>query len=390
MQLGERRASRDAPERGPGASSGASGPTWNAPRSAAAAASACASPRAWTMASGRSGPTCGADGRDAREPDGVVDRVVLARGGCRRAPVTARPTARQSIRVTQPGRSGAHRHDHRRGRQVLAGLLQQVLRAAEPGDHRRRSARRRRRSRAPRPRPRGPRPRRRPGRPARAAAPASASVTSCRRGSRAAPVRQSIASRTSTALPAVVAQHLVHVGDQRDGRQPGAAGHVDERARERLRVLARGHERARAGLDVHAPARRAPRRASWTGSRRRSAGSTRPCRWRRARAYSRRSAGARSAVWPTIAQPASRTTRRSTSSAGVRRVAGDRVELVQRAAGVAEPAAGDHRHRAAAGGEDRGEDQRHLVAHAAGRVLVDHRPVEVPVQHGAGVAHRRA
>ncbi len=34
-------------------------------------------------------------------------------------------------------------------------------------------------------------------------------------------------------------------------------------------------------------------------------------------AYSRRSAGARSAVWPTIAQPASRTTRRMTSSAGV-------------------------------------------------------------------------
>ena len=96
-------------------------------------------------------------------------------------------------------------------------------------------------------------------------------------------------------------------------------------------------------------------------------------------AYRRRSAGARSAVWPTIAQPASRTTRWITSVAGTRRVAGDAVELVQRPAGVAEAAAGDHRHRRAARGEDRGEHQRHLVADAAGRVLVEHGLVEVPV-----------
>ena len=74
---------------------------------------------------------------------------------------------------------------------------------------------------------------------------------------------------------------------------------------------------------------------------------------------------------------------------GRRRVAGDRVELVQRPAGVAEAAAADHRHRDAAGGEDRREHQAHLVPHAAGRVLVDHGLVEVPVQDAAAVAHRR-
>ena len=38
---------------------------------------------------------------------------------------------------------------------------------------------------------------------------------------------------------------------------------------------------------------------------------------------------------------------------GLRDVAGDGVELVERAAGVAEAAAGDHRHEAAAGGDRR-------------------------------------
>ena len=51
--------------------------------------------------------------------------------------------------------------------------------------------------------------------------------------------------------------------------------------------------------------------------------------------------------------------------------AGDRLELVERAAGVAEAAARHHRHRDAARGDRRRERDRDLVADAAGRVLVD-------------------
>ena len=47
------------------------------------------------------------------------------------------------------------------------------------------------------------------------------------------------------------AEHLVHVGQQRDGRQPGGDRDVHERPRERARVVVVGHERAVAVLDVH-------------------------------------------------------------------------------------------------------------------------------------------
>ncbi len=56
--------------------------------------------------------------------------------------------------------------------------------------------------------------------------------------------------------------------------------------------------------------------------------------------------------------------------------AGDRLELVERAAGVAQPAAGQLRHGDAAGGDQRRERQRDLVADAAGGVLVGGRPAE--------------
>ena len=85
-----------------------------------------------------------------------------------------------------------------------------------------------------------------------------------------------------------------------------------------------------------------------------------------------------SAVWPMMAQPTSRDDAAEGLGVGLGRVAGDGVELVERAAGVAEAAAGDHRHEGAAGGERRGEHEADVVADAAGRVLVDHRPGEVP------------
>src|SRR2546422_6077600 len=49
------------------------------------------------------------------------------------------------------------------------------------------------------------------------------------------------------------------------------------------------------------------------------------------------------------------------------------LELVEGAAGVAQPAARHHRHGHAARRHERREHQRHLVADAAGRVLVDAR-----------------
>ena len=76
---------------------------------------------------------------------------------------------------------------------------------------------------------------------------------------------------------------------------------------------------------------------------------------------------------------------------GRREVAGDRLELVERAAGVAEAAAGDHRHRAAARGDHRREQQRDLVADAAGRVLVERgagQPGLRPVEDLARAHHR--
>src|SRR5581483_10713911 len=56
----------------------------------------------------------------------------------------------------------------------------------------------------------------------------------------------------------------------------------------------------------------------------------------------------------------------------LRAVARDRLELVERPAGVPEPAAAHLPERHPAGRDDRGDRQRRLVAHAAGRVLGDH------------------
>ena len=68
--------------------------------------------------------------------------------------------------------------------------------------------------------------------------------------------------------------------------------------------------------------------------------------------------------------------------------AGNRLELVERAAGVAQPASRHHRDRHAARREHRRQQQRRLVSHAAGGVLVHQRPLEaVPVEPVARVEH---
>ena len=78
------------------------------------------------------------------------------------------------------------------------------------------------------------------------------------------------------------------------------------------------------------------------------------------------------------------------SSSGERRApAGDRLQLVERAAGVPEPAPGQLRHRRAARRDERRERQGDLVADAAGGVLVDQRSPDVAErEHLAGVDHR--
>ena len=57
--------------------------------------------------------------------------------------------------------------------------------------------------------------------------------------------------------------------------------------------------------------------------------------------------------------------------------AGNRFELVERTAGMAERAARHHRHDDAGRRDERREDDRHLVADAAGRMFVDARTAEV-------------
>ena len=72
-----------------------------------------------------------------------------------------------------------------------------------------------------------------------------------------------------------------------------------------------------------------------------------------------------------IAMPTSRTCARNSSSVELDAEAGDRLELVERAAGVAEAAAAHLPERHAARRDDRPDRERRLVADAAGRVLVD-------------------
>src|SRR6185437_9201178 len=55
----------------------------------------------------------------------------------------------------------------------------------------------------------------------------------------------------------------------------------------------------------------------------------------------------------------------------------DGFELVERSAGVAERAAGHHRHRDADRGDERRENERHFITDAAGRMLVDARAPEM-------------
>ena len=76
-------------------------------------------------------------------------------------------------------------------------------------------------------------------------------------------------------------------------------------------------------------------------------------------------------------------------SAGNKRFeAGNGIELVERAAGDAQAAPGNHRHAEAEAREQRRERERDLVANAAGGMLVHERAFVLgKFQHIAGIAH---
>ena len=181
-------------------------------------------------------------------------------------------------------------------------------------------------------------------------------------------------------------ERLVHVGDQRPGRAAGPGRHLDQRAGELVRMRMRRHEGARPRLDVE------HQRIEPGGELlRQDRGGDQVDRFHRA-------GDVADAVEPAVGRgdvgglPDDRAADLGDDAAkrlGVRlrRVAGDRVELVERSAGMAEAAPRDHRHIGAAGRERRREHQADVVADAAGRVLVDDRPRQVPVEDRAAVAH---
>ena len=94
-------------------------------------------------------------------------------------------------------------------------------------------------------------------------------------------------------------------------------------------------------------------------------------------AYIFLSAGAISGVWPIIAQPSFSICALRFGEREVGSEPGNRLELVERAAGVAERPTGHHRHGDAERRDERREHERDLVADAAGGVLVDARPRDV-------------
>ena len=83
------------------------------------------------------------------------------------------------------------------------------------------------------------------------------------------------------------------------------------------------------------------------------------------------SAGTRSPVWPDDREPDLAHLRDELVGRQLDAEARDRLELVERPAGVPEAAAAHLPERHAARGDDRADGERGLVADAAGRVLVD-------------------
>ena len=181
-------------------------------------------------------------------------------------------------------------------------------------------------------------------------------------------------------------ERLVHVGDERAGGAAGAGRDLDQRLGQGAGVVQGGHEGAGAGLDVEDEGVEAG--GELLGEDR---GGDEVDRLDRAGDVTDRiEAAVGGGDVGGLADDGAADVRDDAAEGlgvGLRGVAGDGVELVERAAGVAEAAAGDHRDEGAAGGERRSEDEADVVADAAGRVLVDDRAGEVPFQDRAAIAH---
>ena len=252
------------------------------------------------------------------------------------------------------------------------------------GDHRR-TARR------PRPRRWPPRCASRPGGVPGEPAPASSSPPSAADRAPSAPascpVRARITSAISSALPRAGAERLAHVRHERGGGAARRRRRGDEGAGERAGLLAGLHEGAGAELHVEHEA------IEPLGELlRQDRGGDEIEAFHRAghvaHGVEPRSAGATRAEAATMAAPARATVSAQALGVEIDPEPRDRLQLVERAAGMAEPAPRDHRHVDAAGRQRGREDEAHAVAHAAGGVLVEHRAVEIPAQHVAAVAHR--
>ncbi len=217
--------------------------------------------------------------------------------------------------------------------------------------------------------------RRRADRARRARAPASR-----RRGARSARARRRARRRagldrlgTSLALPIATPSGWSMSVSRRAPRRPSrAAERRRASARASARAAARGQERAAADLDVH------HERVGALGDllredRRRDERDRLDGRGgvaQRVEQRDRRAPGARSARRARSRPARARAGTRGRLERGAK--AGDRLQLVERAAGVAERAPRHHRDVAAPhAAHERREAERDLVAHAAGRVLVD-------------------
>ena len=358
--------------------------------------------RAATASGGSSGlsPTCIADERLARAPPGRppsstprARRPGRPRSSTRDRPapsaMAARPTASASMASTTPVAGAATSTTRGRARQPV-GLVD--------GPRDRRPAPRRSAPSLPSPRPSAMacstsaarlgagRPPRRP----RSSISAPSTTVSSRRSAGPPPRRSSIDLRHLERVADGAAERLVHVGEQRRDPLAHAAADADQRARpaparrscvfmkappptltsstsavdplgQLLRHDRGGDERDRldGGGDV-------AQRVELAGRPGRCASvwPIRPSADRRATSATNRSTG------------------RSTRKPGIDSSLSSVPPVWPR------PRPRDHRHRDAAGRDQRRQRQRDLVAHAAGRVLVDLGAGDVgEVEHVAGVEH---
>ena len=318
----------------------------------------------------------------------MVDDVVLARPAA--AEVDDRDPDRPDVdRGHDARRTGLDRPDDRRPRQVTRRRLEQVRRSAEFDDHRTESLGRA--ATLQRVGRRGSGLRNIGMQPAQ-----DEQLRGQRERDLEQPLVAGIAGQVLDRLAHLdpvaggPAEHLVHVGQQRDRRQAVADRHLDDRSSEFPGAIQIRELSARAELHVH-------------HERIKSRGEL--LRQDRADDQRDRLDGCRSVadrVQPAVGGgEASRLPDDRAAGArdhlaqalvvGRHAVAGNRLELVERPAGMAEAPAGDHRHEGPARGQDRREQQAHLVAHAARRVLVQDRPGKPrggPLEHVSRARHR--